>query len=49
MLKGYDEQGLPIGLQIYGRMHQEDLILKVALVGEQCLEKRKPKVFYDLF
>jgi Asp-tRNA(Asn)/Glu-tRNA(Gln) amidotransferase A subunit family amidase len=48
LLPGYDEQGLPIGLQVYGKMHDEDLVLKVASVGEHVLEKKKPKVFFDI-
>jgi len=45
---GYDEHGLPIGFQIYGRMYEEDLVLKVASVGEQFLDKKRPKVYYDI-
>jgi aspartyl-tRNA(Asn)/glutamyl-tRNA(Gln) amidotransferase subunit A len=41
MLCGFDEQGLPLGLQIIGRGFQEALILRVGAVIEDALDLRR--------
>jgi aspartyl-tRNA(Asn)/glutamyl-tRNA(Gln) amidotransferase subunit A len=38
---GFDEQGLPLGLQIIGRSFQEALILRVGAAVEDALEFRQ--------
>jgi len=45
---GYDDNGMPIGLQIQCDNNREDLLFKTAMVAEQFLHKKKPKVFYDI-
>jgi aspartyl-tRNA(Asn)/glutamyl-tRNA(Gln) amidotransferase subunit A len=43
---GFDDQGMPIGVQIIGRPFEEDTILRVAHAYEQMTEwhKRKPRI-----
>jgi aspartyl-tRNA(Asn)/glutamyl-tRNA(Gln) amidotransferase subunit A len=43
---GFDEQGLPIGMQLIGNVLREDLLFKVAYAYEQATEwhKRKPSI-----
>ncbi len=45
---GYDEAGLPIGMQAVGRAWQESTLLRLALVAEQIVERRAPQVHYEL-
>lgn len=47
---GYTDSGLPIGLQLMGRWHQENLLLKVGWALEQtgAFPAKKPKVFYEV-
>ncbi|RLC99597.1 MAG: amidase [Chloroflexi bacterium] len=45
---GYDEAGLPIGMQAIGRAWQESTLLRLALTAEQTVERRAPQVHYDL-
>lgn len=45
---GYNSQGLPVGMQAIGIAWQEDILLRLALVSESIVERRKPEVFYDL-
>ncbi len=42
---GYDDGGLPIGLQAMGRAFDEGLLLKLALAGDTLFAKRRPKFF----
>jgi Asp-tRNA(Asn)/Glu-tRNA(Gln) amidotransferase A subunit family amidase len=46
---GYDERGLPVGMQAMGRHWEEHLLLRVAYNAEQALERRKPGRFYRVF
>lgn len=48
---GYDEAGLPIGLQFIGRPWAEATLIHIAsAVQALCIsDYRKPAVFYDLF
>ena len=43
---GYDERGLPIGLQLMGRAWHEHVLLRVAAVAEQHVERQPPAVGY---
>ena len=49
---GYLPNGLPIGLQVMGRWWEEHVILRVAQVAEQLVErkggKKRPEVYHDL-
>ena len=43
---GYDEAGLPVGLQIMAPAWRESLLLRLALVCEGLVERREPHVSY---
>ena len=45
---GYDDSGLPMGLQLIGRPWEEHLLLRLAAVVEAAVERRAPKVHYPL-
>jgi Asp-tRNA(Asn)/Glu-tRNA(Gln) amidotransferase A subunit family amidase len=45
---GYDERGLPVGMQAMGRWWDEALLLRVAHAAEQALERRLPPTFWRL-
>ena len=45
---GYDDHGLPIGMQAIGRYWQEAGLLGLARVSEQFVERQEPVVFYDI-
>ncbi|XP_073128345.1 fatty acid amide hydrolase-like [Henckelia pumila] len=47
---GYDQSGLPIGLQLIGKPWSESLLIHVAYAMQAlCLsEQKKPEVFYDM-
>ncbi|XP_062094359.1 fatty acid amide hydrolase-like isoform X2 [Humulus lupulus] len=47
---GYDESGLPIGLQFIGRPWSEATLIRIAFAMQAlCIQSyRKPEVFYDL-
>lgn len=45
---GYDEQDLPIGLQLIGRSFEEHVILRVAHAAEQIVARRVPPVYVPL-
>ena len=42
---GYDDNGLPIGLQAMGNAFEEGLLLKVAIASESFVSRRRPRVF----
>jgi len=46
---GYDERGLPVGMQAMGRHWEEHLLLRVAYTAEQSLDRRLPQRFYRIF
>jgi Asp-tRNA(Asn)/Glu-tRNA(Gln) amidotransferase A subunit family amidase len=45
---GYDSNGLPIGFQAIGRAWHEHVLLRIANVGESLVERKAPKVLFDL-
>jgi Asp-tRNA(Asn)/Glu-tRNA(Gln) amidotransferase A subunit family amidase len=45
---GYTDAGLPIGMQAMGRAWEEPTLLRLALVAEQMVERRRPRVWFDL-
>jgi Asp-tRNA(Asn)/Glu-tRNA(Gln) amidotransferase A subunit family amidase len=46
---GYDEDGLPVGMQAMGRHWDENLLLRVAYVAEQSLKRRLPERYFRIF
>ena len=45
---GYDETGLPIGMQAMGRHWEEATLLRIAHVAEQDVQRRRPRTFFPL-
>jgi Asp-tRNA(Asn)/Glu-tRNA(Gln) amidotransferase A subunit family amidase len=45
---GYDSNGLPIGFQAIGRAWHEHVLLRIANVAEGLVERRAPKVLFNL-
>jgi Asp-tRNA(Asn)/Glu-tRNA(Gln) amidotransferase A subunit family amidase len=45
---GYNETGLPIGMQAIGRAWQEHTLLRLALAAEQMVERQAPQVHYEV-
>jgi Asp-tRNA(Asn)/Glu-tRNA(Gln) amidotransferase A subunit family amidase len=45
---GYDEEGLPVGLQMMGRAWQEALLLRLAAAVERGTHRAAPKVSFRL-
>jgi Asp-tRNA(Asn)/Glu-tRNA(Gln) amidotransferase A subunit family amidase len=45
---GYTEKGLPIGLQAMGRAWDEVTLLRMALAAEQVIERKAPKVHFNI-
>lgn len=45
---GYDDQGMPIGMQAMGRHWAEATLLRVAYVAEQHTQRRRPGRYYPL-
>jgi Asp-tRNA(Asn)/Glu-tRNA(Gln) amidotransferase A subunit family amidase len=45
---GYDPGGLPVGMQAIGRAWDERTLLRLALVAEEVIERRRPQLHYDL-
>ncbi|MFL7791905.1 MAG: amidase [Anaerolineae bacterium] len=43
---GYDDTGLPIGMQAIGRAWQEHTLLRLALNAEQTIERKPPRVYH---
>lgn len=44
---GYDEKGLPIGMQAIGRPWEEQVLLRVAYTAEQYVARKKPRIFFE--
>lgn len=45
---GYDDGGLPIGLQIMTSWWNEHLMLRIAHAAEEFVTKKRPQVYYNL-
>ena len=45
---GYDETGLPIGMQAMGRFWEEHTLLRIAYTAEQALERQRPQVSFPI-
>jgi Asp-tRNA(Asn)/Glu-tRNA(Gln) amidotransferase A subunit family amidase len=45
---GYDASGLPLSVQAMGRAWEEHLLLRVAHVAELAVQRRRPKVFFEV-
>jgi Asp-tRNA(Asn)/Glu-tRNA(Gln) amidotransferase A subunit family amidase len=45
---GYDDAGLPIGMQAIGRAWQEHTLLRLALSAERTVERKSPRVHYKI-
>lgn len=45
---GYNEAGLPIGMQAMGRAWEEPTLLRLALAAEQVVERQAPEVYYEI-
>ncbi len=45
---GYNEAGLPIGMQAIGRAWQEATLLRLALAAEQMVTRKAPQVHFSL-
>lgn len=45
---GYNEVGLPIGMQAMGRAWQEQTLFRLALAAEQVVERQQPQVYYGI-
>jgi Asp-tRNA(Asn)/Glu-tRNA(Gln) amidotransferase A subunit family amidase len=45
---GYDAGGLPVGLQAIGRPWGERMLLRIAAVAEQIVERKAPRRWYPL-
>jgi Asp-tRNA(Asn)/Glu-tRNA(Gln) amidotransferase A subunit family amidase len=45
---GYDDQGLPVGMQAMGRPWQEHVLLRIATAAESMVQRRLPAKFYHI-
>jgi Asp-tRNA(Asn)/Glu-tRNA(Gln) amidotransferase A subunit family amidase len=45
---GYNEIGLPIGMQAIGRPWDEHVLLRLAYAAEQSVERKRPQVFFEI-
>jgi Asp-tRNA(Asn)/Glu-tRNA(Gln) amidotransferase A subunit family amidase len=45
---GYNQGGLPVGLQAIGRAWDEPTLLRLALAAEQSVARRRPQVHFDI-
>ena len=45
---GYDDAGLPIGMQAIGRAWQEHTLLRLALSAERAVDRQSPRVHYRI-
>jgi len=45
---GYNESGLPIGMQAIGKAWQEQTLLRLVLAAEQVVEKKAPQIYYKI-
>jgi Asp-tRNA(Asn)/Glu-tRNA(Gln) amidotransferase A subunit family amidase len=45
---GYNDAGLPIGLQAIGRAWEEPTLLRLALAAEGIVERKRPQLHYSI-
>jgi len=45
---GYDQIGLPVGMQAVGRNWEEPVLLRIACAAQQALERRRPAIFFPV-
>ncbi|MBM3167569.1 MAG: amidase, partial [Chloroflexi bacterium] len=45
---GYDEKGLPIGMQAMGQHWEEHVLLRIAYAAEQVMERKKPVLHFKI-
>ncbi|MFH1130999.1 MAG: amidase [Pseudomonadota bacterium] len=45
---GYDQNGLPIGIQLIGRAFEEHLLLRIADAADDLVHRCQPKVYFRL-
>jgi len=45
---GYDEKGLPIGMQAMGRHWEEHVLLRIAYAAERVMARRKPALCFKI-
>jgi Asp-tRNA(Asn)/Glu-tRNA(Gln) amidotransferase A subunit family amidase len=45
---GYDDDGMPVGMQAMGRHWEEHLLLQVAYVAEQSVERKLPSTYFPV-
>jgi Asp-tRNA(Asn)/Glu-tRNA(Gln) amidotransferase A subunit family amidase len=45
---GYDQQGLPIGMQVMGRPWEEKKLLQIAYAAEQVVDRKLPELYYKI-
>jgi Asp-tRNA(Asn)/Glu-tRNA(Gln) amidotransferase A subunit family amidase len=46
---GYDDAGMPVGLQFMGRAWEEHLLLRLARAVERTVERRRPQIHFPYF
>ena len=45
---GYDQQGLPIGMQVMGRPWEEKRLLQIAYAAEQVVDRKLSQLYYKI-
>ncbi len=45
---GYDDTGLPLGMQAIGRAWREDVLLALAVAAERVVERRRPTLYWNV-
>lgn len=45
---GYDEAGLPVGMQAMGRYWEEHILFRIAYAAEQVTPRRRAEVYYPI-
>jgi Asp-tRNA(Asn)/Glu-tRNA(Gln) amidotransferase A subunit family amidase len=45
---GYNDAGLPIGIQVIGRAWHESTLLRLALAAEQVVSRKAPRIYYRI-
>ena len=45
---GYDQSGLPVGMQTRGRNWEEPVRRRIVCAAQQALERRRPAIFFPI-